>query len=43
MLAIFATKTGSIQEVMGVEADRKQRRKCISTDRRMERGFFVAF
>lgn len=43
MLGIFATQTASIQEAMGVEADRKPRRKRIGTDRRMEKSLFVAF
>lgn len=37
MLGVFATESGHVQEVTGMEANRWQRRQCIGTDRRMER------
>ena len=37
MLEVLATGPDSIREVIGMEADRKQKRKHIGTARRMER------
>lgn len=35
MLGVCAAEAGGVQEVMGLEAVRKKRGKCMGTDRRM--------